>query len=100
MGRDARRVLEGNWRTGVTSAGSPFAFTAPDVRKFPAQFYRDSCFHAIAWAALDPARARSEPHTLLAAHEPGGIIGHTLFWDAPIRLSRRAFYNLSRAMTA
>jgi hypothetical protein len=92
--RDASRVLEGNWCTGRTSAGRPFAFTAPDIRKFPAQFYWDSCFHAIAWAAVDPRRARAELRTLLAAAEPDGFIGHTIFWDAPVRLSRRAFYNL------
>jgi hypothetical protein len=92
--REASRVLEGNWCTGRTSAGRPFAFTAPDVDKFPAQFYWDSCFHAIAWAAVDPRRARAELRTLLAAAEPDGFIGHTIFWDAPVRLSRRAFYNL------
>jgi len=92
--RDASRVLERNWCTGRTSAGRPFAFTAPDIRKFPAQFYWDSCFHAIAWAAVDPRRARAELRTLLAAAEPDGFIGHTIFWDAPVRLSRRAFYNL------
>jgi hypothetical protein len=93
--REASRVLGGNWCTGRTSAGRAFAFTAPDIHKFPAQFYWDSCFHAIAWAAVDPRRARAELRTLLAAAEPDGFIGHTIFWDAPVRLSRRAFYNLT-----
>jgi hypothetical protein len=92
--REASRVLEGNWRMGRTSAGQPYSFTVPDVDKFPAQFYWDSCYHAIAWANLDPRRARDELRTLLAAAEPDGFIGHTIFWDAPVRLSRRAFYNL------
>jgi hypothetical protein len=92
--REASRVLEGNWCMGRTSAGQPYSFTAPDVDKFPAQFYWDSCYHAIAWANIDPRRARDELRTLLAAAEPDGFIGHTIFWDAPVRLSRRAFYNL------
>jgi hypothetical protein len=92
--REASRVLARNWSMGRTSAGRPYSFTAPDVDKFPAQFYWDSCFHAIAWAKVDPPRARDELRTLLAAAEPDGFIGHTIFWDAPVRLSRRAFYNL------
>jgi mannosylglycerate hydrolase MGH1-like protein len=92
--REASRVLEGNWCIGRTSAGQPYSFTAPDIDKFPAQFYWDSCYHAIAWANIDPRRARGELRTLLAAAERDGFIGHTIFWDAPVRLSRRAFYNL------
>jgi Mannosylglycerate hydrolase MGH1-like glycoside hydrolase domain len=92
--REARRVLEHNWRAGVARDGTAFAYTAPDAAKFPAQFYWDSCFHAIAWAALDPRRARAELRSLLAAQEPDGFIGHTVFWDRRVRLSRRPFYNL------
>jgi hypothetical protein len=92
--REASRVLAGNWCMGRTSAGQPYSFTAPDIHKFPAQFYWDSCYHAIAWAGLDPRRARDELRTLLAAAERDGFIGHTIFWDTPVRLSRRAFYNL------
>jgi hypothetical protein len=92
--REASRVLEGNWCIGRTSAGQPYSFTAPDIDKFPAQFYWDSCYHAIAWANIDPRRARDELRTLLSAAERDGFIGHTIFWDAPVRLSRRAFYNL------
>jgi hypothetical protein len=92
--REASRVLGGNWRIGRTSTGRPYSFTAPDVHKFPAQFYWDSCYHAIAWANIDPRRARDELRTLLSAAESDGFIGHTIFWDAPVRLSRRGFYNL------
>jgi hypothetical protein len=90
----ARAVLEGNWREGETAAGTPFAYARPDRDKFPAQFYWDSCFHALAWARLRPARGRQELRTLVAAQEPDGFIGHTIFWDAPIRRSRRPFYNV------
>ncbi|HYX83662.1 MAG TPA: hypothetical protein VE777_01715 [Gaiellales bacterium] len=92
--RAARRVLEHNWCAGVARDGTPFGFTAPDVSKFPAQFYWDSCFHAVAWAALDPRRAREELRSLVAAQEPDGFIGHTVFWDRRVRFSRRPFYNV------
>ncbi len=92
--RAARGVLERNWREGVTADGVPFAFARPDRDKFPAQFLWDSCFHALAWSRIDPARGAQELRSLVSAQEPDGHIGHTIFWDAPIRASRRAFYNV------
>jgi hypothetical protein len=89
----ARAVLAANWREGVTDDGVPYAYTRPDASKFPQQFFWDSCFHALAWARIEPARARAELRSLLAAQEPSGFIGHTICWDAPVRRSRRPFYN-------
>jgi hypothetical protein len=90
----ARAVLAGNRREGVTADGIRYAYHRPAIGKYPAQFLWDSCFHALALARLDPAAARDELRSLVAAQEPGGFIGHTIFWDAPIRRSRRAFYNV------
>ena len=92
--RAARQVLERNWREGVTSDGVGFAFSRPDRHKFPAQFFWDSCFHALAWSRIDAGRGAEELRSLVAAQEPDGHIGHTIFWDAPIRASRRPFYNV------
>jgi hypothetical protein len=89
----ARAVLEGGWREGVLDDGRAFAYTRPDKDKFPQQFLWDSCFHALVWARLEPARARGELRSLLTAQEPDGFIGHTICWDAPVRRSRRPFYN-------
>jgi hypothetical protein len=89
----ARAVLDGNWRAGVAD-GVRFGYARPDAHKYPAQFLWDSCFHAFAWAHVDPARGREELRSLVRAQEPDGFIGHTIFWDAPIRRSRRAFYNV------
>ena len=96
LDRAALAVLRANRREGVTEDGVRFAYARPDADKFPAQFYWDSCFHAFAWARLDPAAGRDELRSLVAAQEPDGFIGHTLFWDAPIRASRRPFYNVLR----
>ena len=86
-------MLDANWRAGVVD-GVRFGYARPDAAKYPAQFLWDSCFHAFAWAHLEPARGREELRSLLRAQEPDGFVGHTIFWDAPIRRSRRAFYNV------
>ncbi len=92
--RAARRVLERNWREGETRDGLHYGFSRPDRDKVPAQFLWDSCFHALAWSRIEPTRGAQELRSLVAAQEPDGHIGHTIFWDAPIRASRRPFYNV------
>ena len=90
----AARLLRANWREGSTPIGAPFGYTRPDPVKFPDQFLWDSCLTAVAWSHIDPARARRELRTLLAAQRPDGHIGHTIFWSGPVRLSRALGYNL------
>ena len=90
----ARRVLEGNWREGRDDRGIEFGYTCPDVRKYPDQFFWDSCFHALAWSRFDPTRAMRELRTLAEAQQPSGMIGHTVFWHGPCRLSRAYTYNM------
>ncbi len=92
----AARLLSANWTEGRTRDGVEYAYTRPDPAKFPDQFFWDSCFHAVAWSHIDPARARRELRTLVAAQRPDGLIGHTIFWAAPVRLSRAFTYNLIR----
>ena len=52
----------------------------------------DSCFHAIAWRHVDPARARAELRTVLRSGRPDGFLPHTVFWDAPARWRRAPLY--------
>ena len=92
--RDALKILTRNHREGVTDDGLRYEYTRPDRDKYPAQFYWDSCFHAFSLARLKPEWARAELRSLVAAQESSGFIGHTVFWDAPIRSSRRLFYNV------
>lgn len=94
-------MLEQNWRQGI-QRGIEYAYTCPSPDRYPWQWYWDSCFAAIAWRRLDPARSRMELETLLRAARPDGFIGHTVFWE-PLNGARRLFYNrLERgdAMTA
>jgi hypothetical protein len=84
-------VLEQNWREGV-AGHTAFAYTCPSPRRYPWQWYWDSCFAAIAWRRFDPSRSRAELETLLRAARPDGFIGHTLFWQ-PLHGPRALFYN-------
>jgi hypothetical protein len=88
-----QRVLEASWTVGERD-GVPFAYTRPSPGRYRWQWYWDSCFAAIAWRHLDPARSRAELETLLAAARPDGFIGHTIFWEHPVSGSRRLFYNV------
>jgi hypothetical protein len=90
----ARRVLRQNWLEGERQ-GAHFAYTRPSPSRYPWQWYWDSCFAAIVWRRFEPARARAEMETLLAAQRGDGFIGHTIFWDRPVALSRLPFYNVT-----
>jgi len=97
-----RQTLQRNWAEGERD-GVPFAYTRPSPQRYPWQWYWDSCFAAIAWRHLDPARSRAELQTLLAAARPDGFIGHTIFWGQPLSGPRTLFYNVidhDDAMTA
>jgi hypothetical protein len=90
----AERVLRQNRREGERQ-GTPFSYTQPSPSRYPWQWYWDSCFAAIVWRRFDPARARAELESLLAAQRPDGFIGHTIFWDRPVALPRLLFYNVA-----
>jgi hypothetical protein len=87
-------VLGGNWVEGRRGEVG-FAYTRPSPGRYPWQWYWDSCFAAIVWRRFEPARARAELETLLAAQRDDGFIGHTIFWDRPVALSRLPFYNVA-----
>src|SRR5947209_12025647 len=88
-------TLRGNWREGIrTSDGVPFAYTCPSPRHYPWQWYWDSCFTAVSWRRFDASRSRRELESLLAAQRDDGFIGHTIFWNTPLRGLRRFTYNV------
>jgi hypothetical protein len=91
-------ILRQNWREGVRSSdGVPFAYTCPSPCHYPWQYYWDSCFTAVAWRHFDAGRARRELESLLAAQREDGFIGHTIFWNTPLRGRRRFTYNVTSA---
>jgi mannosylglycerate hydrolase MGH1-like protein len=90
----AERVLGQNWLEGERD-GVRYAYTRPSPSRYPWQWYWDSCFAAIVWRRFDRGRSRAELESLLAAQRPDGFIGHTVFWDRPVSLTRLPFYNVT-----
>jgi hypothetical protein len=92
------QTLAAGWREGVRRADAvAYGYTRPSPSHYPFQWYWDSCFAAIVWRHLDPARARRELESLLAAARPDGFIGHTIFWDTPLNARQRLAYNITSA---
>src|ERR671933_2182504 len=79
---DARRVLAGNRRQGVSEWGSrAYDFVCPSPGSYPFQWLWDSCFHAIALLTVDADLAKQEIRCLLQGAQPDGFIPHMLLWD-------------------
>ena len=68
--RSAVAVLRGNWEQ---------EYTVPSRRLYPHQWSWDSAFTAIGWARVEPARARSELESLLAAQWSDGRVPQIVF---------------------
>jgi hypothetical protein len=90
-----RGVLAASWAEG-DRAGVPYGYTRPSPTRYPWQWYWDSCFAAIVWRRFDSARSRSELASLLRASREDGFVGHVVFWDQPLSLKRRTYYNVDR----
>lgn len=88
----AHRVLAGSWREGHLPDGTSYGYTCPSPFRYRHQWYWDSCFHAIVWRHLDPARAREELRTLLRAGRLDGFVPHTVFWHERPFWRRAPFY--------
>ena len=61
--------------------GHEYDFVCPSTGTYPFQWFWDSCFHTVALAHLDPARARSEVRSLLRNAQPDGFVAHVTFWQ-------------------
>ncbi|HWP30030.1 MAG TPA: hypothetical protein VNM50_10895 [Chloroflexota bacterium] len=90
-----RDVITASWATGERD-GVPYGYTRPSPTRYPWQWYWDSCFAAVVWRRFDPERSRSELETLLRAARDDGFIGHVTFWDQPLSVRRRTYYNVDR----
>ena len=86
-------MLAASWAEGERD-GVPYGYTRPSPTRYPWQWYWDSCFAAIVWRRYDRERSRSELESLLRASRDDGFIGHVTFWDHPISLKRRLYYNV------
>ena len=90
----AERILRRSRLEGERD-GARFSYTRPSPSRYPWQWYWDSCFAAIVQRRFEPGQGRAELETLLAAQRDDGFIGHTIFWDQPVSLTRLPFYNVA-----
>ncbi|MEJ7797750.1 MAG: hypothetical protein WKF42_04555 [Solirubrobacteraceae bacterium] len=88
----AEALLRRNWREGTRRDGATYAFTCPAPPRYRHMWHWDSCFHAIVWRLIDPARARAELRTVLRSGRLDGFLPHTVFWDAPAGWRRTPLY--------
>ena len=88
----AEVALRANWREGRHRGGLQYGYTCPAPPRYRHMWHWDSCFHAIAWRLVDPARARTELRTVLRSGRPDGFLPHTVFWDAPAGWRRAPLY--------
>lgn len=68
----AHRVLDKAWRAYR-------GYAVPNADTYPHQWLWDSCFHAIAWAALGDGRGQRELHSVFAAQFPSGFVPHMTY---------------------
>jgi glycogen debranching enzyme len=80
----------------VTRDGRRYAFTCPAPPRYHHQWHWDSCFHAIAWRLIDPARARAELRTVLRTGRADGFLPHTAFWQRSAGWRRAPLYATHR----
>ncbi len=73
----AREILEGHWRTE--------GYCVPNDLTYPYQWLWDSCFHAVAWAALgDGDKALAELRHLFRTQDRSGFVPHVDMEAAPM----------------
>lgn len=75
MRREVAALLAGAWREP--------GLCVPNADTYPHQWLWDSCFHALAWHALDDDRGAVELGNVLARQEPSGFVPHMTYWHHP-----------------
>jgi mannosylglycerate hydrolase MGH1-like protein len=83
----ALRVLESAWRPDR-------GYCWPNADVYPHLWLWDSCFHSIAWASLDDARAVVELEHVLGKQFPNGFLPHMVY--GPPTAGKPASYEIFR----
>lgn len=78
LGSAALKVLERNSRR----SGDNLYFVS-DYRKYPFQYYWDSCLQAIVMSRFDGRRAEEEMYSLLSRQFPDGCMPYLTAWEKP-----------------
>lgn len=72
----ARSVLESHW-DGIRG------WSVPNPTTYPHLWLWDSCFHSVAWAGLDDARALTELTSALTGQLGDGLVPHMRYGGGP-----------------
>lgn len=73
-----RRVLERNSRRH-----GEYSYFVSDYRKYPFQYYWDSCVQSIVMSLFDGRRAEEEMYSLLSRQFPDGCMPYMTSWEPP-----------------
>lgn len=71
-----REALQNHWDEGR-------GYCVPNPKTYPHLWLWDSCFHAIAWAAISDLRAGRELDAVLEGQLAGGMVPHMRYGGAP-----------------
>ena len=81
------------WRASATASATPTR--GPARAAIPGSGTGTPASRRSSGGASTRPASRAELESLLAAQRPDGFIGHTIFWDRPVSLSRLPFYNVA-----
>ncbi len=74
----AQKVLEKN-----SKRHGEHSYFVSDYRKYPFQYYWDSCIQSIAMSVFDGRRAEEEMYSLLSRQFPDGCMPYLTSWESP-----------------
>ena len=76
--KQAKKVLERN-----SKKHNGYSYFVSDYKKYPFQFYWDSCLQAVAMSIFDGKRAEDEIYSLLSKQFPDGCMPYMTAWEKP-----------------
>jgi len=81
--QQVKNLLKANTTSGYSAfLKRRYSYIAPDVKKYPYQWFWDTCFHAFILCELGEYEiAKENIYSLFAKQEENGFVGHMLFWN-------------------
>jgi len=80
---DVRRLLSRNLLQGYSRLlGQHYCYIAPALKRYPFQWFWDTCFHVLILARLgEHELAKKNLRSLFSMQEEHGFVGHMIFWN-------------------
>lgn len=77
-----KKLIHENMIKGHKENGESFHYTKPALKRYPFQFFWDTCFHVFILSALgEHNMAKKHINSLLALQKDDGFVGHMIYWD-------------------